>query len=271
MRKPNCIIVGCQKCGTSALQKYIAQHPDIWMTRSEVHYFDRKKKSPIKEYLSIFDKHDEKIVGEKTPNYCYFEEIPTKIAELNPNCKIIMCVREPVARAYSEYQMLKLNGVCNDRWEDVWNTRDYLTHGLYAKQLKNLYKSFNPKQVLVIKSEDLYSKRSEVVKRVFKFLDVDDTFIPPQLRDVHQGGVGRFKLLTCLVRVLIFTRELFSQFKWGYRFGDYIQYLTMCVKIVNKKSGYKPMTKKMQKKIQEYYKEPNEEFYKMTGIRWEYE
>lgn len=270
-RKPDVIIIGCQKSGTTALEKYMTQHPDIWMTGTEVHYFDQRKKLPIDWYLSIFGKHKEKIVGEKTPAYIYFKDIPQQIAEVNPNCKIIICVREPVSRAYSEYQMLRLNGVTKGKWENVWNTRHYLKRGLYADQLKNVYKSFPKKQVMVVKTEDLYEKREKVITEVFKFLNVDETFKPPILRDFHKGGHGKFPCLAYAARFLIQCRRFFRKFKWGWWIDDYLHYVVMLIKIINKKKGYKPMSKKMQKKIEKYYKEPNEEFYEMTGIRWEYE
>lgn len=271
MRKPNCIIIGCQKCGTTALKKYMAQHPDVFMTKNEVHYFDQKKKLPIEWYCSLFNDRKEKIVGEKTPAYCYFKEIPKQIAELNPNCKIIMCVRDPVARAYSEYQMRKLSGEVRGKWEKVWNTRNYLSRGLYAEQLRNILKSFPKEQVLIIKTGNLYSNREETVKSVFHFLNIDEEFIPPQLKDYHKGGTGRFKSLEYAARFFILLRRFFRQFKWGWWLDDFFHYFVMYIKEVNKKKGYKQMSKKMQIKLQEYYKEPNEEFKRMTGIGWEYE
>lgn len=269
MRKPNCIIIGCQKCGTTALKKYIAQHPDIFMLENEVHYFDQKKALPISWYCSLFANRKEKIVGEKSPAYCYFQEIPPQIAELNPACKIIICVRDPVARAYSEYQMLKLNGVTKGRWEEVWNTRHYLARGLYAEQLKNVYKYFNKNQVLIIKTEELYSNRLAVVKATFNFLGVNDTFIPEQLGDVHKGGHGKYIIINLITKYCIKCRQITRKSRYTLWLDDALYHVVNILKFVNKKKGYKPMSDEMKQKLREYYKEPNEEFYKMTGIRWE--
>jgi len=271
MRKPNFLIIGCQKSGTTALVKYLKQHPDIYMPDQEIHYFDQKHDLGDRWYCSHFTNCKEKMVGEKSPAYCYFKNIPQMIAELNPNCKIIICVREPVARAYSEYKMLVLNGVEKREWENAYKHKHYLSRGHYAEQIKNVYKYFDKNQVMVIKSEELYHFRLPITQQVFQFLGVDSSFVPKNFNDIHQGGSVRWEWLNIITGKLIKVRWFVIENKNLLFLDSLITIAIQILKQVNKKHGYKPMSKAMRDKLQEYYKPLNRELEKLVGITWEYE
>jgi hypothetical protein len=271
MRKPTFMIIGCQKSGTTALVRYLQQHPDIYMPKREIHYFDQKHSCGDKWYCSHFNNRKEKMVGEKSPAYCYFKQIPKMISELNPECKIIICVREPVARAYSEYQMRVLNGTEKRRWANAYKHKHYLLRGHYAEQLKNVYKYFNKNQVMVIKAEELYAHRLEVTQQVFHFLGVDATFKPQNLTDTHVGGSVRWKWVNNITGKLIKVRWFILENPELLRMEPVVTLVIQILKQANKKRGYKSMSPKIRKEIQEYYKPLNEELNKLVGITWEYD
>ena len=273
MRKPDFLIIGCQKSGTTALKYYISQHPDIWMPKDELHFFDQRYKKGMKWYLSHFNR-PEKCVGEKTPAYIFFPTIPKHMRQMNKDLKLIVLLREPVSRAYSEYMMQHLKGsmpysfehlVLNAKGE-VNKDRVCIRRGLYAEQLRNLYMYFDKKQVLVLKAEDLKTSKQETLDKVFKFLGVA-LFIPHDLTNRHIGGQPKSKTLEKLTGVFTAMQH------FNHKHSEIIHWTaTKCIRALkhfNKtKNGYDPMKESTRQKLEEFFKEPNRELYEMEGISW---
>jgi hypothetical protein len=106
MVKPTFLCIGVQKSGTTSLINYLSQHPDIFMKEGELHFFDKPKltKSEITKYENKFNTK-KSIVGEKTPSYNYLQFAMNRIYNYNPNIKLILILREPISRAFSQYNM----------------------------------------------------------------------------------------------------------------------------------------------------------------------
>jgi hypothetical protein len=116
---PDFMIAGAQKAGTTSLYAYLAQHPNILPAyqKKEVHYWDRPKnyKKGQLWYRAHFPLLQEleaasAITGEKTPNYLENPEYIKKIKQEYPAVKLIILLRDPVARTISNYYMLKRHG-----------------------------------------------------------------------------------------------------------------------------------------------------------------
>ncbi len=105
-------IIGTQKGGTSALDYYLRQHPEIGMaSRKETHFFDNEKvfsKSKI-SYRKLEKEFDfsaeNKIYGEATPIYMYWKPAIRRIWEYNKDIKLIIVLRNPIDRAFSNWNM----------------------------------------------------------------------------------------------------------------------------------------------------------------------
>lgn len=109
MVKPTFICIGVQKGGTTSLINYLSSHPDIYMNPSEPHFFDKPKdyiiiQDDINKYEALFDTN-KLIAGEKTPSYNYLQFAIDRIYNYNPNIKLILILREPITRAFSQYNM----------------------------------------------------------------------------------------------------------------------------------------------------------------------
>ena len=108
--KPNFICIGAQKGGTTSLIKYLNYHPKIYMKQGECHFFDRSlsdgplTKQDIKKYENSFTTK-KRIIGEKTPSYSYLKYAIDRIYNYDKNIKLIFLLREPISRAYSQYNM----------------------------------------------------------------------------------------------------------------------------------------------------------------------
>ena len=205
------MIVGAQKCGTTALAHFLSQHPEIGMASpKEVHLFDAPNYSPgwtpaqiDKRYVTNFAHCDgARIMGEATPSYMFVPEIGRDLERYNPDLKLIVLLRDPVERAISHYYMetgrgrerrplwlallrepFRLRRCRNGRVRGSETQRcSYRTRGLYSLQLRNLYRYFDPERVLVLDSRDLSERHDEVLRRVFAFLGVSENVrIAPEI------------------------------------------------------------------------------------------
>lgn len=209
--KPNFFIIGGHRSGTTSMYHYLKQHPDIFMSeKKEPSYFSdfRVPLYNLKSYLALFDKVDkEKIVGEASVSYILSEDSAIKIKEFAPNAKILIMLRNPIERVYSNYKLYyssfmedidNFEGVLKAEKErkngkmypknmkgDVLFTGDayiknlfYMERAMCAKQINKYLELFGRKNVLIIFQEDLHINQENVYKEVLDFLGVDNTFIP---------------------------------------------------------------------------------------------
>ncbi|HET8573280.1 MAG TPA: sulfotransferase domain-containing protein [Edaphocola sp.] len=192
--KPNFLCVGAQKAGTTTLHDILKQHPDIYLPKiKESHFFDRSDHygNGIQWWLQEFfgDYAGEKIMGEITPEYLYYEEVPEKIyKDLGPDTKIIIILRNPMDRAYSHYLMSKRRNYEKMTFEEAIlaereriemgaferNHFSYIDRGLYAEQLKRYYSLFGKERImLLIFEEDIKKDIKRTIQKIEVFLGVE--------------------------------------------------------------------------------------------------
>lgn len=196
---PNTLIIGVQKSATSWLSARLSQHPDIFVVPGEVHFFDEEKNysKGVAWYESHFKNAGAaKIKCEKSGAYFWTTcervpgeplDKPERIKTLLPNAKIIVVLRDPVARSYSAWNHLVRSGRLRDRGpapnffdpklsQDI---RDHgiLTRGLYHAQLQRFLEVFARDQILVLMQEvDVITDPALGLEKVCRFLDVDPAF-----------------------------------------------------------------------------------------------
>ena len=105
---PNFIILGSQKAGTTSLYQVLKQHPEIFMpAKKELNFFFHKAEyAKGQNYYQRYFKNapvNARAIGEASPGYICHPETPKRIHRLLPNAKLIVTVREPISRAYSQY------------------------------------------------------------------------------------------------------------------------------------------------------------------------
>jgi len=196
----NFLVVGAQRCGTTSLAHFLGCHPDVCMSPiKEVHFFDSDERrcgrwdSPetIVRYRAFFPNYTgQPAVGEATPIYMYLPETSERIREYNPQMKLIVVLREPGARAVSQWQherelqrewlplRLALSAESFRLWRDRTRRDDrssirrhsYADRGRYAEQVQRLLKWFHREQILIVRSEDLRSRHAEVLESAWRFL-----------------------------------------------------------------------------------------------------
>jgi hypothetical protein len=191
--QPNFLCVGTQKAGTTTLHDILKQHPDIYLPESkEAHFFDIDDhyQQGIDWWLETFFStlNNEKAIGAMTPEYLYYNEVPSRILKtLGPDIKIIIILRSPVARAYSHYLMSKRRGYEDysfakaieieskriEEGEFEKNHFSYASRSLYFNQVKRYFDIFPRENILLIKFEDdLLRNKEKTIASILDFLNV---------------------------------------------------------------------------------------------------
>ena len=201
------IVAGAQKGGTSALDAYLREHPELCLPRrqKELHFFDTDANFAVDPvdytpYHANFDPHPpQRLLGEVTPAYMYWPTAAERIARYNPAMKLMLVLRNPITRAFSQWNMarqlhreplpfLEALRVEPERRRNLPLERakryTYVERGFYVAQLQRLWQHFPVAQTLVFKSEDLLAKPDDVLARVAAFLEIVP-FPPLTEKSVH--------------------------------------------------------------------------------------
>jgi hypothetical protein len=203
---PDYIIVGTQKGGTTSLHRYLTEHPEVSGGRGkEIHFFSWKYDRGLDWYLARFPPDGEaKVVGEASTSYLCDPEAPARVRQALPDVKLIVLLRNPVDRAYSQYQMNMRKGdealtfedalaaepqrLCSaDRSATQWRYSSYATRGLYAEQLEWWLAEFPCQQLLVLKSEAFFARPDEGLRQALAFLGLPAW--SPASYEAHNPGL----------------------------------------------------------------------------------
>jgi len=178
MKYPEFIIISAYKAGTTAMWYNLDKHPKIHMAKKkesvEMNFWGLQfYKKGHDWYKSFFE--DDYICGEKTPGYYLSKKSIRQIHKHIPKCKIIMCVRNPVDRAYSHYQMNYKTAASQSNFTYQLFQRRYARAGKYFTLLENnVLPFFDKSQLYVIVMEHMKKNTSEEMKKVFEFIGVED-------------------------------------------------------------------------------------------------
>ena len=205
MKKPNFIISGFPKCGTTSLYHYLNDHPEIYLpTQKELHYFTHDiignlncgpKDQIVKnnqvnnenKYLSFFKKVKNEIaIGDASPSYINYPQKFLEIKNFLKDPKIIIMVRDPIDRAYSNYLHLKREGREKKSFLSAIKEEDqrkkllysdfwyYKFNSLYFNKIIGAKKIFS--DVLVITLEELKANPQKTLHNIYLFLGVKSEY-----------------------------------------------------------------------------------------------
>jgi hypothetical protein len=200
--KPNFLIAGAGKAGTTSLHDYLGQHPDIFMSSfKEPNYFvPDYAYNDWENYLSLFrGARDEKAIGESSTGYLYCKESPAWIKSVLGNVKIILVLRNPARRAASLYWWMVREGyedaptfaaaldLESSRMRDpsfpetcseFHHSYYYFDSGLYTEQVRRFFDAFGRDNVRVYLFEEFVADPRAICRDIFEFLEVDPNFEP---------------------------------------------------------------------------------------------
>jgi hypothetical protein len=249
IRLPNFFLVGAPKAGTTSLYHYLDQHPQIYMSRiKEPHFFASEIREencdpelrrgiardarnlreyldgPMREkrfggivaqwedYLRLFAHAEgQTALGDGSVCNLWSPTAAERIAERIPDAKILVVLRDPAERAFSQY----FHGVCNGaiRWsfrEHIernlrYRSREFCVHypflefGLYAQQLIRYLDRFG-KNVWIGFHEDFKTRPLDICRDICRFLGVSQEFSPDMGRRHLEAQVPRLAAIGWLRR-----------------------------------------------------------------------
>jgi hypothetical protein len=220
---PTFLIIGAQRAATTSLFTNLRRHPEVIGPRTadtsvawwkELHFFDENYWRGTDWYRAFFPLEirqrasrrfgRELACGEATPYYLFHPAVPERVQETLPDVRLVALLRNPVERAYSHYQHMRLTGrekltfaeaidaeerrvrgageellrdkpsarKQGNRRHHEHRHRAYVGRGLYAEQLERWFAQFPREQLLVLRSEDLLARPDEIYARAFAFLGV---------------------------------------------------------------------------------------------------
>jgi Sulfotransferase domain len=196
---PNVVIIGAARCGTTSLHRYLDLHPDIAMSaEKELNFFslDSQWERGAAWYESQFPVGT-LVSGEASPSYTTYPRtrgVPARMASLIPDARLIYLVRDPIERLISYYRFARfvLKNETRELGEAVrdFDRSRYVVGSRYALQLEQFFPYYPPEQILVLEQADLRDRRAATMRRVFRFLVVDENFEAPELSREHNPTEG---------------------------------------------------------------------------------
>ena len=199
---PKLIIIGVQKCGTSALSRFLNLHP-LTKFAGEQYYFNRHYSESLAWYANKMPKSSkEEIVFEKSPNYFFSRIVAESIKAFDENIKIINIVCDPVRRIYSDFLHMNRLKENVEQASSIENFRKEVNDGI--KFLKDFEKSETKRlaQEENIKFTGPYQAKIKVWQRAFLKDDFSLTF-------KNISNFGKIILRSCYS---IFTPSWYDNF-----------------------------------------------------------
>lgn len=185
---PDFLIVGAMKSGSTTLMDYLYSHEEVGIPKEEINYFDKdvNYQKGIDWYSSWFKKYvSKKVIGEKTPAYCYDTKSIGRIQKQNPKMKLVWILRNPVKRTYSNYwhyirigkEILTLKQCLEQENERIKKDiyKGYFKRSIYADQVENYLAYFPMEQMHFIIFEDFVKYPKKNLDALSKFLDIRPT------------------------------------------------------------------------------------------------
>ena len=224
---PNFVVVGAPKSGTTSLFYYLKQHPDVWLPeKKELHYFsfpylaanaagpgDQVVLSSLcanlESYQACYAGCEGVVrVGDFSPSYLYFSQCAEAIAEALGIVKIIIMLRNPTDKAYSQYMHLirenreRLSfgeALKQERarqqsgWSDIWR---YAESSLYAERVQKYGEVFGRENLKVIVFEEFVRDTQRSVSEVCEFLGLSVMRELDTSKQYNRTGNPRSKIVS---------------------------------------------------------------------------
>lgn len=226
-RLPNFFLVGAPRCGTTTLNEVLDAHPEIFMSANKEPWFYAvsERSEPFtgpgdgqgirsrSDYEALFATAESAVaVGEASTLYLSSDRAAERIASDVPDARIVVTLRDPVQRAFSNFSQHTWQaretlgfeealaagpGRVASGWAPFW---DYEALSRYGDQLENWFRVFDREQIHVILFDDLITRRADVLSDLYRHIGVDPSFRPPDAGAVNASGQPKSERLHAFLR-----------------------------------------------------------------------
>ena len=196
---PDIFIIGAQKAATSSIASILNQHSEIIFIKDELNYISRSdyschqgyfhdlnegllkprkysKKKQIIQYEELIKPiyEQNKLIGEHSTMYLPSELTPSRLKDLNPSPKLIVCLRNPIDRLISHYHhLVALNKTIFDlKMSLKVSSEPLINNGHYKKQIQNWFQYFNNSSFHFIIFESFIKDPIKIINETIEFLDL---------------------------------------------------------------------------------------------------
>jgi hypothetical protein len=237
-RMPNLFVIGAAKAGTTALYDYLAQHPQVFLSRvkepmffSKDEYYARGLDWYEDEYFQGAE--DYPVRAEATPHYLYWsEKVAPRIKDVYGErpVKFIVSFRDPVSRTYSWYWNMVREGRENLDFEQALRVEEcrlkenrhelyqlgsmvygYSAGSRYASLLQPYLELFSPESFFFVLQDDLKSRVNETCEKIFEFVGIESS-IQVNTSKSNPAAMPRSRLLHKTLRQGSLLKEVIKPF-----------------------------------------------------------
>jgi len=207
---PDFLICGAQRCGTTSLYRAVAKHPDVAppLFHKGVHYFDTASRFargtgwyqghfPLRVLADRRASSGRAVTGEASPYYLFHPLAGARIAQVLPEARLIVLLRDPVERAFSAHKQETGRGFETATFEQALALEDerlageeerlradpayqsfhhqhhaYRRRGRYAVQLDALCATVGRERVLVVETDELFAPGSDAWDQTLRHIGI---------------------------------------------------------------------------------------------------
>lgn len=181
--QPTFLVIGAVKAATTWIQTRLQDNPLVFLPDAEPHYFSTHFERGEDYYRDFFRNRAAavRVVGEKSADYLAHPLAAQRVAAMLPLARLVVQLRNPVERAYSDYKMFYRRGFLMGPPEEYLSDLDnpfprFLTDGMYASHLMRWLELFPREQFLTCLYDDVDHRPREILQRVSAHIGVEPVF-----------------------------------------------------------------------------------------------
>lgn len=251
---PQFVVIGAAKAATTWIQAQLQANPAVYMPDPEPHFFSREFELGERHYRSWFEPAplEATLIGEKSADYLSDPRVPSRLAATVPNAKLVVQLRDPVERAYSDYKMYFRRGLVSNTPEDYLTTPSnkyprFLCDGLYGRHIRAWLQHFPRQQILAFRFEDVKENPRAVVEMVSKHIGVDPVF-DVKLAEKPEND-SRTRILPLPVRSLLAPLKETVRPLRGKAWFESVRSL------MAREISYPPLSADLRERLREFYRD----------------
>ncbi len=222
MKLPTFLIVGVQKAGTTTIYNYLQEHPQVYMSPlKETNFLEKDwekllaENTNLKNRITTFEDYcqlfagvkDEIAIGEASPNYIFhYESSAPRIQKYTPNAQLIVVLRNPVERAYSDYLMHVRDAIgskvkpLGEQIEHSSHKSFILRKGFYYTPVKYYLDFFGKEKIKVFLYDDLCDNAQDFMSEMYEFIGVDPNFVANVTQKTQQAKIPKNQAINNLLQ-----------------------------------------------------------------------
>jgi hypothetical protein len=202
---PNFICIGPGRAGTSWLYEILLEHPEVCMAKNikETQFFNANYDKGVQWYEKFFEGCGSyRACGEISNLYIVDPMVASRIKGTIPDCKILICLRNPYDRILSVYSFKLREGALNCSFgEALRKMPEIINVNRYYSLIRPYYNLFGSKDIHFIFFDDIINNPHELCRALFSFLGVDENFAPTCIKEkINQAIIPRFPMASLITK-----------------------------------------------------------------------